>query len=48
MKGPGVQKVTGTVTVKRLSKGEEKTYKSGDNSSWPAQFADDLDRGFFD
>ena len=48
MKGTVIQSVTGHVTVKRKATGAEKTYKAGHGSSWPADFARDLDRGLFD
>lgn len=40
--------VTGSIIVKRLSNGIEKTYKSGHGSTWPTHFSDDLYSGLFD
>ena len=47
MRGPGIQPVTGTVTIRRKSNGSEKKYRAGHGSRWPAEFSDDLAGGVF-
>lgn len=36
-----------TVTIRRTSNGKETTYRAGRMSKWPAEFARDLDQGYF-
>lgn len=43
----GVQPITGTVTIKRISNGIQQTYKAGHRSSWPTEFAVALNNGVF-
>ena len=45
--GTDVQPITWHVTIKRKSTGIEKIYKAGHFSSWPAEFDQDLQRGYF-
>ena len=45
--GPGVQPITGTVTVHRGSTGQSTTYQAGHGSTWVADFANDLQTGEF-
>jgi hypothetical protein len=47
MQGTDIQPITGLVTIKRKSTGTSRSYASGDRSTWPTQFADDLKRGLF-
>ena len=46
-RGTDVQPFTGQVTIRRKSTGAEKTYASGHDSRWPAEFDDDLGEGVF-
>lgn len=45
--GSGIQRIAGTVTVKRKSTGVARTYQAGDGSAWPASFHDELRVGAF-
>jgi hypothetical protein len=45
--GPGVQPITGTVTVHRQSTDQATTYTAGHGSTWVAQFATHLQGGEF-
>lgn len=42
-----VSPISGTVTIKRKSTGQTRTYAAGHGSSWPATFHDELLRGVF-
>lgn len=43
----GVHSVTGTIKITRISNGNNRTYHAGHGSSWPADFAKDLEWGVF-
>lgn len=45
--GSGIQSIAGTVTVKRIGTGVARTYQTGNGSSWPASFHDELRAGAF-
>ena len=39
--------ITGTVTIRSVRTGVERTYQTGDHSSWTVEFADDLAKGVY-
>lgn len=45
--GSGIQRIAGTVTVKRKSTGVTRTYQAGNGSTWPASFHDELRAGAY-